>query len=156
MDRSHTGTLRLLASLGLALAMAGCAPLAPPGVRPTPLPDLPIEIAGRCNQTEEDGFHEQARLDVRSNWVQALSWRIDVGRKGHCRFELGDFRQVKARPSIELLERAGGSCKLMVWQGQGRVTLAHAGCERFCTAGIYEQAWPVMFDAVTGACASAR
>ncbi|MFZ9405478.1 MAG: hypothetical protein ACO26U_00125 [Burkholderiaceae bacterium] len=151
--------MRLIArtlTLALLLALAACAPLAPPGSRPTPLPDRPIDISGRCNQTEEDGFHEQARLDVRGNRVQALSWRIDIGRKGHCHFELGDFRQVQARPSIELLERSGGACKLMVWQGQGRVTLAHAGCERFCSGGIYEQAWPVMFDAATGACASVR
>lgn len=144
--------LRWLSVAGL-LALVGCAPMLP---RSTPIPDAPIDLAGRCNQTEEDGFHERAQIDVRANQVQALFWRIDIGRKGHCQFELERFRQVQARPSIELIERSGGSCKLMVWQGQGRVTLAHAGCERYCTAGIYEQAWPVMFDASSGACARVR
>jgi hypothetical protein len=31
--------------------------------------------------------------------------------------------------------------------------MAHAGCQRRCSAGIYEQAWPVMFDPRTGTCA---
>ena len=144
--------LGLLVAAGL-LALAGCAPMAP---RSTPIPDVPIDLAGRCNQTEEDGFHERAELDVRANQVQALFWRIDIGRKGHCQFELDRFRQVRARPSIELIERSGGTCKLMVWQGQGRVTLAHAGCERYCTAGIYELARPVMFDASMGVSAWVR
>ena len=144
--------LRWLSVAGL-LVLVGCAQMLP---RSTPIPDAPIDLAGRCNQTEEDGFHERAQLDVRANQVQALFWRIDIGRKGHCQFELDRFRQIQARPSIELIERSGGSCKLMVWQGQGRVTLAHAGCERYCTAGIYEQAWPVMFDASSGACARVR
>jgi hypothetical protein len=63
---------------------------------------------------------------------------------------------VRSRPSIELAERAAGKCKLMVWQAPGRVTLAHAGCERFCTPGIVDQAWPVMFDPRSGACAGTR
>ncbi|WP_042591827.1 hypothetical protein, partial [Ralstonia solanacearum] len=111
-----------------------------------------IDLSGYCSQTEEDGFREQATLTVADNNVSALQWQLWVGRRGSCRFDLSTFQQTKRRPSIELSER-NSSCKLMVWQDPRRVTLAHANCEAHCTPGIYEQAWPVMFDPQTGQCA---
>ncbi|HYF59960.1 MAG TPA: hypothetical protein VEA81_13490 [Burkholderiaceae bacterium] len=139
----------LPAALLLAALAAGCG-----GARsPAPIPDRPIDVAGRCEQTEEDGFREAARLTVRANRVDELSWQLWVGRRGSCRFELADFRQTKSRPSIELAARDGSACRLMVWQEPRRVTLAHANCEARCTGGIYEEAWPVMFEPRTGACA---
>ena len=90
---------------------------------------------------------------MRDNVVQALSWRLWVGSRGSCSFEQSEFRQTRLRPHIELAARDGSGCKLMVWQEPRRVTLAHAGCERHCTPGIYEQAMPVMFDPATGGCA---
>jgi len=145
--------LRWLLAVGV-LWLAGCAML--PGGRPgapAPIADRPIDLAGRCAQTEEDGFREEATLRVSDNRVETLSWQLWVGRRGTCRFELQDFRQVRSRPSIELAARDGSACRLMIWQEPRRVTLAHAGCERRCTPGIYEQAMPVMFDPATGGCA---
>lgn len=144
---------RALLALGLAV-LAGCS-LAPGGPsRPaTPIADRPIHLAGRCAQTEEDGFREQATLTVRDNVVQALSWSLWVGTRGSCSFEQSDFRQTRLRPHVELAARDGSGCRLMIWQEPRRVTLAHAGCERRCTPGIYEQAMPVMFDPATGGCA---
>ncbi len=136
------------ATFGLALLLAACGGTRPPA----PIADRPIDIAGRCAQTEEDGFREQARLTVRNGRVDELSWQLWVGRRGTCRFELDEFRQVRSRPSIELLARDGGGCKLMVWQDPRRVTLAHAGCEQRCTPGVYEEAWPVMFEPGSGGC----
>jgi hypothetical protein len=138
------------AAVCAALLAAGCG-----GPRGTaPIADRPIDLAGRCAQTEEDGFREDARLEVRDNRVEALSWQLWVGRRGSCRFELDDFRQVRSRPSIELAARDGSACKLMVWQEPRRVTLAHHGCEARCTAGIYDEAWPVMFEPRAGGCAT--
>ena len=147
-----------LASL-LALALAGCGG-GPAGRavgaigRPAPIADRPIDLAGRCAQTEEDGFREDATLRVRDSRVESLAWQLWVGRRGSCRFELDEFRQVRSRPSIELVARDGSACKLMVWQDPRRVTLAHAGCEARCTPGVYEEAWPVMFEPRTGGCAT--
>jgi len=137
-----------LAALLAASVAAGCG-----GPR-APIADRPIDLAGRCAQTEEDGFREDATLTVRNSRVDALSWQLWAGRRGSCRFELADFRQVRSRPSIELAARDGGACRLMVWQEPRRVTLAHANCESRCTPGIYEEAWPVMFDPGTGDCAT--
>lgn len=151
----HSGvrSARWLLAFGL-LWLAGCAML--PGGRPgapAPIADRPIELDGRCAQTEEDGFRERATLKVRDNVVQSLSWQLWVGNRGSCSFEQAEFRQTQRRPHIELAARDGSGCRLMVWQDPRRVTLAHAGCARRCTAGIYEQAMPVMFDPATGGCA---
>ena len=142
-------SLRVVAAAALALVAAGCASPAR-----APIADRPIDLAGACAQTEEDGFREDARLVVEDNRVRELSWQLHVGKRGSCRFELADFRQVRSRPSIELAARDGSACKLMVWQEPRRVTLAHAGCEARCTAGIYEEAWPVMFEPRGGGCAT--
>lgn len=149
------GRFRCLAALALGPAvLAGCALAPGPVQRPsTPIADRPIHLSAQCAQTEEDGFREQATLSVRDNVVEALSWRLWVGKRGGCSFDLAGFRQTRLRPHIELRERDGGACRLMVWQAPERITLAHAGCERHCAPGIYEQAMPVMFDPATGGCA---
>ncbi len=158
---------RIRNAFGLALAaglLAACVPIplpslpSLPGISRQPVTGAPpiadrgIDINGYCSQTEEDGFREQATLTVADNNVNALQWQLWVGRRGSCRFDLSTFQQTKRRPSIELRER-NSNCTLMVWQDPRRVTLAHVNCEAHCTPGIYEQAWPVMFDPKTGQCA---
>jgi hypothetical protein len=175
--------IRLFAAALAALALASCAPVpsptpaprpapapapapspapapvtpAPdkPGAsrRPAPIADRPINLTGNCAQTEEDGYREQATLQVQDNRVQALSWQLWVGKRGGCRFELTEFRQTKVRPHIELAATDGSACRLMVWQDPRRITLAHYGCEKRCSPGIYDKAWPVMFDPGNGRCA---
>jgi hypothetical protein len=122
-------------------------------VRPPPIADRAINLQGQCAQAEDDGFREQATLKVSNNQVQALEWQLWVGKRGSCRFDHTEFRQVQSRPHIEMHARDGSGCKLMVWQDPRRVTLAHAGCEKRCTPGIYDKAWPVMFEPATGRCA---
>jgi hypothetical protein len=151
--RPSVAAAAVIAALAPVLAVAGCASCGG-GARPAPIADRAIDLAGRCAQTEEDGFREDASLVVRANRVEALRWELWVGRRGSCRFELAEFTQVRSRPSIELAARDGSACRLMVWQEPRRVTLAHAGCEARCTAGIYEEAWPVMFEPRDGSCAT--
>jgi len=144
----------LLAAAGIALlASCGLMPDIGPST-PTPIADRPIDLDGFCEQTEDDGFRERARLLVRANQVQALSWEITVGRRGSCRYELAEFRQTKRRPHIELAARDGSGCRLLVWQEPRRITLAHANCASRCVpSSIDDQAWPAMFDPGTGGCA---
>ena len=151
-DRRRRSCVAAPAVMAAVLVLAGCAS-GGGGAKPAPIADRAIDLAGRCAQTEEDGFREDASLVVRANRVEALRWELWVGRRGSCRFELADFTQVRSRPSIELAARDGSACKLMVWQEPRRVTLAHAGCETRCTAGVYEEAWPVMFEPRDGSCA---
>ena len=128
-------------------------PAARPGDRSTPIPDRGISLNGRCIQTEEDGFREDATLTVRNNEVQSVAWQLWVGKRGSCTFRQADFRQTQSRPHIELSALDGSGCKLIVWQDPRRITLAHNGCQKRCSPGIYEEAWPVMFDPASGACA---
>ncbi len=124
---------------------------AAPGL--APIADRPITVVGSCSQTEEDGFREQAQLKVENNVVSNLSWQLWVGKRGQCKFEGAEFTQTKERPHIELSAKDGSGCRLLIWQTPQRITLAHNGCEKRCTPGIYEDAWPVMFHPKTGACA---
>ena len=133
-----------------ALLVNACA------TRSTPIADRAIDLDGHCTQIEEDGFREDATLRVERNQVAALAWKSWVGQRGVCRFDLADFNQTKKRPHIELAARDGSRCKLLIWQQPERVTLAHANCESHCTAGIYEEAWPVLFDPDSGRCAQTR
>ncbi len=128
-------------------------PAAKPGDKSAPIPDRVISLNGRCTQTEEDGFREDATLTVRNNEVQTIAWQLWVGKRGSCNFKQADFKQTQMRPHIELSALDGSGCKLVVWQDPRRVTLAHNGCQKRCSPGIYEEAWPVMFDPASGFCA---
>jgi hypothetical protein len=130
-------------------ARPGSGPKAPP----TRIADQKIDLAGSCTQTEEDGYREQATLTVRDNQVQSMAWQLWVGKKGTCKFDFADFVQVKTRPSIELNARNGSGCKLVIYQDPRRVSLGFADCQKYCTGTIYDEAFPVMFDPKTGACA---
>ncbi|SCU75444.1 conserved exported hypothetical protein [Cupriavidus necator] len=134
----------------------GEAVAAAPKERATPIANKTINIAAACKRTEEDGFREDALMDVKGNEVRALKWKLWVSRRGSCEFNLAQFRQVRETPHIELQAIDGSQCKLLVWQDPRRVTLAHNRCEKHCTPGIYEQAWPVLFDPKSGACAEVR
>lgn len=146
-------TLRAGALAGAVLVLASCG--LPFGGRPSPIAYREINLSGMCSQTDVDGFREQASVRVSGNSVQALDWRLWVGRQGSCHFNLADFHQTKWRPSIEL-QANSGRCKLMIWQDPGNVTIGHANCEAYCTGEpeVYGQAWPVSFNPNTGGCAS--
>ena len=151
---SRTAALALaskgLALAGMVLTLASCSL---PFGRPTPIAYREINLSGYCSQTDEDGFREQATLKVSANQVQSLDWRLWVGKRGSCHFNLADFHQTQWRPSIELRANSG-SCKLLIWQDPGNVTIGHANCEAYCTPGIYQNAWPVSFDPRSGICAA--
>jgi hypothetical protein len=149
---------RALVAALLTALLAACSQL-PSLPRPwasaprAPIADRAIDLQGRCAQVEVDGFRENATLLVRDSHVEALSWDLQVGRRGSCHFEQSAFTQTRSRPHIELMARDGSGCKLMIWRDERRITLAHAQCAARCTPGIYDSAWPVMFDPVTGGCA---
>lgn len=132
---------------------------APARQKPAPVATPALkDFSGQCQQVEEDGFAENARLNVVNGQVRALDWHIKVKRKGQCQFNLRDFQQTRQAPHIELKALGRGkraSCKLMIYQEPRRVTLAHNGCEAFCSKpALAEEAWPVMFNPRTGRCAS--
>lgn len=174
-----SGRLLLAGLIGLTILMAGCSTqtfrrtptttppaktpggssvdLGKPGARaPRAGVGRGISINGRCKQTDHGGYTEDATVRVAGGKVTALDWSITIPRRGTCRFDGRKFRQTKSSPSIELVARDGSGCKLLMWSDPRRVTLAHAGCAKFCTRGIYSKAWPVMFNPKSGRCADTR
>ncbi|MEZ5650808.1 MAG: hypothetical protein R3E87_09705 [Burkholderiaceae bacterium] len=115
-----------------------------------------LNLVGRCTQREIDGFAEDANIHVSNGEVRELNWLITIGKRGSCRFRADQFRQTRTSPTVEMLARDGSGCKLMMWGDPRRITLAHAGCATYCSKGIYDKAWPVMFDPLTGRCADAE
>lgn len=156
--------LQRAALLLTAVALAACTTMpmvkrpkkpAAPATRPLPGEGTLQNFAGACQQTDIDGFGENATLRVAGGQVQQLDWHVKVGKRGQCHFNLRDFRQTKNAPHIELISRSRGACKLLIYQDARRVTLAHANCQSFCTPrSVAEEAWPVMFNPQTGRCAS--
>lgn len=142
--------LRLI-SIGVAVVLAvGCS--APSGLRP--ISDRPISLDARCTGIGQTGLRETSQLTVHQSAVRALSWHVDGGVRGQCRFELEDFRQTRARPHIELVARSGNGCQLMIWRDPRHITLSHAGCDRQCPSGLLTDALPVIFDPAGGGCAA--
>lgn len=139
-----------LPSPAVAAAPASEKPL------PTPIAAHDISLAGTCRRTEDDGFREDAVMRVVSNDVKSLKWKLWVSKRGTCQFDLADFKQVQKTPHIVLQATDGTQCELLIWQDPRRITLAHANCQKRCTPGIYEQAWPVLFNPNNGNCAEIR
>lgn len=128
-------------------------PAAPRSTAKVPAAGLK-DFAGTCRQKELDGFAEDARLSVTAGRVRELDWKVKVGRRGQCNFNLNGFSQTRSSPHIELVSLRNKACRLMIYQEPRRVTLAHAGCASQCTNGVADEAWPVMFNPQTGQCAS--
>ncbi len=143
--------LRGMLYVWTCLALSACAL---PGTRLAPIADRPIDLDARCRSIGQTGLRESSRLAVRASEVRELSWQIDGGPRGQCHFELDQFRQVRARPHIELLSRDGSGCKLMIWRDPRHIALSHAGCERICNGALLSDALPVLFDLDRGHCAA--
>ena len=63
---------RAVGALALLASLAACI-----GVPRTPVPESgPLTLRGNCSQADEDGFREQARLDVTEGKVRALDWKM--------------------------------------------------------------------------------
>lgn len=144
-------SLNCFVLLSLVLAsVAGCT--GPGPLRP--IAEQAVSLNGRCEGTGQTGLRESSALTVTANTVRALSWQVDGGPRGQCRFDLADFRQTRSRPHIELAARSGTGCRLMIWRDPRHITLSHAGCERQCPSGLLADALPVIFDPVSGGCAA--
>ena len=167
------------ALLGLSLLAASCAELAqyqeqieeirdlwrqlrglePAPPAPTPpvvvTPEAPVQaltVKGSCVGRDETGYAESVQLDVASGQVRQYDARIDVPKRGSCRFQLTEFSQSRRTPYVELAARSKTACAIRMWQQGTRVTVTATDCEEKCTRGAFEYIWPIQFDAKTGGC----
>jgi hypothetical protein len=129
-------------------------PPAPPQSVQTPGPEpVPgLTFKGNCAGKEETGYAENAQVVVALGEVRALEARVDIPKRGSCRFHLKDFRQTQASPIVELMANSSSSCSLRMWQQQDRVTLVATDCADKCTKGSFEYLWPIEFRTPEGSC----
>jgi hypothetical protein len=160
---------------GLAVIAAGCADLeqrvgdvmevirilrgeapAPAPPSPPPAEEIPapaaagLTLRGSCVGKEQTGYAENVHVDIVAGQVRALDARVDIPKRGSCRFALADFRQTRQTPHVELLSRTNPLCAVRVWQQRDRITLAVTDCPEKCTGGAFEYMWPVEFNTAGG------
>lgn len=154
----RSGPLLLIATLFLgacaapAAAPAVVAKPAPKPAKPGPIPVRPLNVKTDCSFRDETGYHGALKLDVAEAKVNAFEARVNIPRRGACRFALKDFRQTKELPAIEL-SQAKGRCIVRVWEQGERVTVAFQQCEKMCSGNSYSYLWPILNDRQKGSCA---
>lgn len=109
-----------------------------------------LSFKGNCVDKDETGYAENAQVNVTGGKVSQLAVRIDIPKRGSCRYQLAAFRQTKQTPFVELLATSNSACALRMWQQGDRVTFAATDCADKCARGAFEYAWPVEFDTAGG------
>ncbi len=128
------------------------APAAAKPARPGPIPVRPLNVKTECSFRDETGYNGALKLDVAEAKVQAFEAKVNIPKRGACRFNLKDFRQTKELPAIEL-SQARGRCIVRVWEQGERVTVAFQQCEKMCSGNSYSYLWPILNDRSKGSCA---
>ena len=93
----------------------------------------------------------KATVDVQDSKVRALAVELVMPRRGTCRYDLTQFRQTQALPSVEL---AGGrDCRIRMWEQGETITVSFANCPQHCNpASATDYVWPLLIDRPTGQC----
>lgn len=115
-----------------------------------PMPVRPLSIKTDCRFKDEVGYGGSAVLDVSYSEVRAFAATVDVPKRGSCKFDLADFRQVLKEPHVELQARDG--CTVRMWEQGEQVTVAFSECAKRCTRGTFEYVWPILVDRSSGQC----
>ena len=72
-------------------------------------------------------------------------------KRGTCRFDLAQFRQTQALPSVELT--GARDCRVHMWEQGEQITVAFANCHHLCSpASAQDYVWPLLIDKATGQC----
>lgn len=129
---------------------------APPAVarpsRPGPIPVRPLNVKTECKFRDETGYNGALKLDVAGAQVLAFEAKVNIPKRGACRFDLKHFRQTRNLPAIEL-SQTKGKCVVRMWEQGERVTVAFQQCEKMCSGGSYPYLWPILNDRRDGSCA---
>ena len=158
---------RLVAAATLA-ALAGCStvdtsrpgtpeggiverPASTQGGRLKPMPLRTFTVSTQCRFKDEAGNFGSATVDVVESKVRAFKAELTMPRRGTCRFDLAQFRQTQALPSVELT--GARDCRVHMWDQGDQVTVAFANCHHLCTpSSAQDYVWPLLIDKATGQC----
>ncbi len=163
--------MKRLLVLANAAALAGCSVLPlpsrpgrdaggsvePPAASGTtsgrlkPMPLRTFSVSTECRFRDETGNFGNATVEVVNSKVNAFKAELTMPKRGSCRFDLAQFRQTQALPSVEL---AGArDCRVHMWEQGEQVTVAFANCYHLCTpASAQDYVWPLLIDKATGRC----
>jgi hypothetical protein len=137
----------------LVRKLRGRDPAPPPPAPPVvTAPGPGLTLRGGCKLRDETGYAEAVTLEVANGRVVAFDARIDVPKRGGCRYQLAEFRQTKEAPTVELLARSGSACAVRMWQQHDRVTVVATDCDEKCARGAFEYVWPIQLRADGGGC----
>jgi hypothetical protein len=117
-----------------------------------PIPARPLNIHSKCTARDANGYTESIRLAVDQGWVGLLEAKIQIPRRGSCRFHLSDFRQTRTEPHVELRSSTGTMCTVRMWQQGGRFTVAFSECQEKCTRRAFDYVWPMHLKIADGSC----
>ena len=127
--------------------------IVPKSAKPGPIPVRPLNVKTECSFRDETGYNGALKLDVAEAQVHAFEAKVNIPRRGACRFDLKHFRQTRELPAIELTQLNGGRCIVRVWEQGERVTVAFQQCEKMCSGNSYPYLWPILNDRRDGSCA---
>ena len=115
------------------------------------MPLRTFTVSTQCSFKDETGNFGRATVDVQDSKVRALAVELVMPRRGTCRYDLTQFRQTQALPSVEL---AGGrACRIRMWEQGETITVSFANCPQHCNpASATDYVWPLLIDRPTGQC----
>ena len=125
---------------------------APKAKRPGPIPTRALNVAAECRFRDETGYNGNMKLTIEQAKVQTFEAAVNIPRRGVCRFDLKNFRQTQALPTVELSHRRD-ACVVRVWEQGERVTVAFHECRKMCSGSAWEHLWPILNDTRDGSCA---
>lgn len=171
MTALRTSTARIAAGLAVAV-LAGCSVVAPrpsttpsapaaeqqpsevlaaPSGRLKPMPLRTFTVATECRFRDETGNSGKATVDVLNSKVRALSVELTMPKRGTCRYDLANFHQTQALPSVEL--EGPRDCRVRLWEQGEQITVAFASCHSMCSpSSAHDYVWPLLIDKNTGKC----
>ena len=116
-----------------------------------PMPLRTFTVSTQCSFKDETGNFGKATVDVQDSKVRALAVELVMPRRGTCRYDLTQFRQTQALPSVEL---AGSrDCRIRMWEQGETITVSFANCPQHCNpASATDYVWPLLIDRPTGQC----
>ena len=99
---SVVDTIRPGSREGGSIERPAGSPASSPGGRLKPMPLRTFSLSTQCRFKDETGNFGSATVDVVNSKVNAFKAELTMPKRGTCRFDLAQFRQTQALPSVEL------------------------------------------------------
>jgi hypothetical protein len=113
--------------------------------------ERPLNVRADCSFRDEVGYAGRLDLEVQDAGVRRFAAKVDVPKRGSCRFDLGEFRQATALPTITLASTSS-RCTVRMWEQGSQVTVAFSDCQAQCDGGAFDYLWPILVEAPSGRC----